>query len=262
MTINSSDIWDSTGTRAYKAVVVVDPESGAPIPLGGVSNIISNGIPIGLPSSGSIGNNGALTGIAALPKTYNTPGIYLYFPANAIASGSAAGFYWVVMSSTTAGTIYNNVGNILDLVVPTSLTPFVTTGPGAYTQTTAEVSVIGKTVVANQINKTTVFKGYHQVVTALNANTKTIRYKFDSTTVWSKAIASKLISADAIVMASSGNQANQVSTRSDASLIGDYTTSSLGNTSINFTANTSLAITLSLGLATDFAILEYARVEL
>ncbi len=262
MAINSPDIWDSTGTRAYKAVVVVDPESGAPIPLGGVSNIISNGIPIGLPSSGSIGNNGALTGIAALPKTYNAPGIFLYFPANAIVAGTAAGFYWTVMSSTTAGTIYNNVGSISNLVVPTTLTPFVTTGPGAYTQTTAEVSVISKAIVANQISKTTVVKGYHQVVTAVNANTKTVRYKFDSTTVWSKAIASKLIAADAVIMASSGSQTKQVVTRSDASLIGDYTTSSLGNTSIDFTVNTTLAITLALGMASDFAILEYARVEL
>lgn len=105
----------------------------------GVSNphntVASSGIPLILPSSGTIGNNGALSGITALQQTYTSG--YAYFPANAIAAGVAAGMYYVVMSSTTAGTIYNNTYTSGMPTIPAVPTPFVTTGPGLYTQTTA-----------------------------------------------------------------------------------------------------------------------------
>lgn len=91
-------------------------------------------IPFVLVSSGTMGNNGVLSGITALPTTY--PSAYFYFPAGAIASGSAAGFYYGVCSSTTAATIYNNTYTSGTPQIPNTPTPFVTTGPGAYTQTT------------------------------------------------------------------------------------------------------------------------------
>lgn len=98
--------------------------------------LMSGGIICGTPSSGSIGDNGALTLTTALLQTFSQ-GLYLYFPANAIAAGVAAGSYWTVMSSTTAGTIYNNTYIGGKPVAPVSPTAFSTTGPGAYTQTTA-----------------------------------------------------------------------------------------------------------------------------
>lgn len=92
------------------------------------------GIPMILVSSGSIGNNGALTGVSTLPVTYAD--CYMYFPANAIYTGSAAGLYYTKMSSATAGTIYKNVYTSGIPTIPANPTAFVTTGPGAYTQTT------------------------------------------------------------------------------------------------------------------------------
>ena len=106
-------------------------------PVGGSVNLAISGIPFGIPSSGSVGNNGALTLTTAFPRIFSR-GIYLYFPAGAISSGSAAGLYWTVMSSTTAGTIYNNLYSPSSTTVPSSVaspTAFSTTGPGAYTQT-------------------------------------------------------------------------------------------------------------------------------
>jgi hypothetical protein len=121
-------------------------------PLGGIVNLGISGIPFGIPSSGSIGNNGALTLTTAFPRTFSN-GIYLYFPYGAISSGSAAGLYWTVMSSATAGTIYNNVYTPSATTVPsavTSPTAFSTTGPGAYTQTTgANISLASFTVAGN-----------------------------------------------------------------------------------------------------------------
>lgn len=95
--------------------------------------LASCGVPVGPAPSGTIGNNGALTLGTALNQTYSS-GVWLWFPADAIAVGIAAGFYWTVMSSTTAGTIYNNTRVSTDLpAIIASPTAFVTTGPGAYT---------------------------------------------------------------------------------------------------------------------------------
>lgn len=90
-------------------------------------------IPFVLPSSGSMGNNGALSGITAAAAIY--PNAYVYMPANAIFTGSAAGWYYAVFSSTTAATLYNNTYTSGTPAIPGSPTAFVTTGPGAYTQT-------------------------------------------------------------------------------------------------------------------------------
>lgn len=96
--------------------------------------LLSNGIPFVIPSSGTMGNNGALSGITAVPVAY--PSAYVYLPANAIQAGSAAGWYYAVFSSTTAATIYNNPYTSGVPTIPGSPTAFASTGPGAYTQTT------------------------------------------------------------------------------------------------------------------------------
>ena len=98
--------------------------------------VMQNTIPSGLPSSGSVGANGALTLTTPFLETYSD-GVWLFFPANAVYAGSQAGSYWVVMTTTSAGTIYDN-----KLVLPGSdhppatPTPIVAAGPGAYVQST------------------------------------------------------------------------------------------------------------------------------
>jgi hypothetical protein len=100
--------------------------------------LLSCGVPILVPSSGSFADNGELSGITALPVALSE-GSWAYFPANAIYAGSAAGIYWLDMSTTSAGTVYNNtyVPGSTSFDEPTTLVPFSCTGPGAYTQTTA-----------------------------------------------------------------------------------------------------------------------------
>lgn len=92
-------------------------------------------IPMILPSSGLMGNNGALTLTTALDQTYTSA--YFYMPAGAIAVSSTAGFYYGTMSSTTAVTLFNNPYVSGTSTIPASPTAFATTGAGAYVQTTA-----------------------------------------------------------------------------------------------------------------------------
>ena len=96
--------------------------------------ILQANVPVFVPSSGIMANNGAITLTTALDTTYAN--CYLYLPANAIEAGSAAGLYFAQMSSTTVGTVYNNTYTSGKHAIPSSPTAFVTTGPGAYTQTT------------------------------------------------------------------------------------------------------------------------------
>ena len=102
-------------------------------PVGGVINLFQNGIPVCIPPNGTITTTtGALTLGTALDNTY--PAIYMWFPAGAW-TGSSAGMYYVSMTSTTAGTVYSNQYTGGTPTIPTSPT-LVTTGSGAYTQTT------------------------------------------------------------------------------------------------------------------------------
>jgi hypothetical protein len=117
---------------------------------------IQSALEVVMPSSGSIGNNGALTLTTALQNTLSD-GCWMTFPVGAIAAGipAAAGMkYWVAMSSTTVGVIYNNTytpGTNLP-TPPTTPTAFVTTGPGAFTQVTGtDVTAYSVTIPANTL---------------------------------------------------------------------------------------------------------------
>jgi len=72
---------------------------------------------------------------------------YMYFPANAW-TGSTAGWYYVTMTSSTAGTVYSNTYTTGTPVIPTSPT-LVTTGAGAYTGVTGAVIGPNFTIPAN-----------------------------------------------------------------------------------------------------------------
>lgn len=98
----------------------------------GVPTILSkSSIPFIGASTGTMANNGAVTLGTALGRVYSK-GCYMYFPANAIAAGVAAGWYWTVMSSATVGTVFNST-YVTGTPLAGAQTAFSTTGPGAYT---------------------------------------------------------------------------------------------------------------------------------
>lgn len=96
-------------------------------------------VPIIQVSSGSMGNNGAITGLTALPAG-SPANVYVVLPAGAIAAGvpAAEDVYFAQLTSTTSATVFNNLlsANLSakgEPQVPASTTAFVTTGPGAFT---------------------------------------------------------------------------------------------------------------------------------
>lgn len=138
-------VYDATGVMAGIGA------GAGPAAVLGLPQICA--IPVFLQSSGTIGDNGALSALTALAFTYTS--CYMYFPVDKIAVGVPAGLYYVVMSSTTAGQIFNNTYNPLlgaFPTIPASPTAFVSTGPGAYVQTTAaDIVLLGKTIPANSM---------------------------------------------------------------------------------------------------------------
>lgn len=149
-----------------------------------------SGVPIGIPSSGTVGVNGALSGLTAFDQIYSN-GVWLYFPAGACYAGSVAAFYWVVMSSTTAGTIYNNTHtpgtNSSD--IPASPTAIAAAGPGAYTGVTTEVTAAQWTIPGNTLG----INGVHRTTAIFSANNNT------NTKVYSSKLANSVLGLSNVV---------------------------------------------------------------
>jgi hypothetical protein len=244
--------------------VAVNPRACGNILSGNVYTLFQNSIPVLEPSSGTIGNNGALSAISALTNAYTSA--YLYFPANAIAAGVAAGLYYTVMSSTTAGTIYNNTYTSGVPIIPASPTPFVTTGPGAFTQTTNEITLLslilpGHTLGPNGSMHITALMGD----TTNNANSKTAKVKLDSTVIIQNTI---LTSGRAIrlegIFSNRNSESINAYPASTAALCFCTTTATVSASNVHGSIDTSsdrtFSITAQLASAADSIILDSTRI--
>jgi len=107
--------------------------------------LAQSAIPMILPSSGTMGANGSLTGLTALPYSVFPQPCFMYFPAGKVFSGSPAGMYYASILTTTTAQVYNNMytSGLPQAAIPVVPTPVVDAGPGAYAQTTgSDISLI------------------------------------------------------------------------------------------------------------------------
>jgi hypothetical protein len=222
-------------------------------------------IPFILISSATIGNNGALTAATALPVTY--PSAYAYFPAGAIAAsgaGSAAGWYYMVFSSATAGTIYNNTYTSGTPTIPASPTAFVTTGPGGFTQTTGSfitgysLTIPGYTIGPNgsvRAMQTYSFYG--------STNNKIVKNAYSNYTVFSFTNATMADAGGAFLAGFSNRQATNIQVNSFGNNGGAIGLGAGAPTigAINSTANQSYTVQMELATGTDYIVNESIVVE-
>ena len=217
-----------------------------------ITTLHQGGIPLILQSSGTMGNNGALSAITSQQIQYTS--CYMYFPVNTIAAGVAAGWYYAVMSSTTTATIYNNTYTSGTPTIPTSPTAFATTGPGAYTQTTAEITALSIPVVAGSMGINGRIKAWLLELTNNNANNKTFKTKFGSTTFtnWSAVSTLEVHNIPSIQNAGATNTQLFIGSTSAATGIPSNTTGVAVATAAEDTTTTlNLTITMQLATATD-----------
>lgn len=153
-------------------------------------------IPFIFASSGSMGNNGALSGLTSLVNTY--PNAYIFLPANAIASGSAAGWYYCTMSSATAGTVFNNVYTTGQPTIPASPTAFATTGPGAFTGVSAATVAQAYTMPAGTMGARDTVRISYRASTTNTAANKTVTSRFGGSTTESSVVTTIASSSEII----------------------------------------------------------------
>lgn len=214
-------------------------------------------------STGSIGNNGALTGVTALPTTYSG-GAYVYYPANSIAAGVGAGWYWSVFSSTTAATIFNSTYTSGCPTVGTA-TAFATTGPGAFTGDTTERA--GPTITvpggAQGLNGSLRVFSFWQ--TTNNANVKTGRVRIGGAAGTECYAASQASGVGFPVMTQVWNRgaANKQFCYAPTQLTGfGQTAVASAYPAIDTSANHDLVLSLHKATATDNHILEALSIEI
>jgi len=109
---------------------------------------------------------GSNTWLLSWPMFASYPDIYLYFPANSIFAGSAAGFFYTRMSSTTTANIYQDrflsAANEVPVIPAVPTVHSGTTGAD-YTQITTLLPVANLTIPATRLGKNGNVISYTQV---------------------------------------------------------------------------------------------------
>lgn len=240
---------------SLRAISASASGSGGSIPqkLGG------SAIPFVIAPTGSMANNGAITLGTALGTTYAA--CYLNLPANAISAGSGAGWYYTVMSSPTVGQVFNNTYTTGAPSIPASPTAFATTGPGAYTGVTSQVSGPQLTIPAGvpgangALRITTLWSALN------NAGAKTVLCAIASINVLNASAASVgSLQAQSLVYnrgVQNSNIALPAANQSGLGTAGGNATA----TAINFAVATTLVIAATIATATDFLVLEAYLIE-
>lgn len=218
------------------------------------SNVVElvGSVPVIIPTSSTVATNGGIT-VSALPTTYSL-GAWVYLPAGAVVGGSA-GFYWVVFSSTTAGSVKTNYIN----PETTEFLPYIPTGTlvtatgsnSAYTTPTGvDIALVNITLPANSISPGSLLKTFSRVTCTNAANDKIIKHLLGSTSVTSQTFTTS----------TGGTLYGSIFARSNAKqVLGGFGDSAVAATTygtVDTTAASKIVITGQLAATTSYLVLE------
>ena len=246
--------WTPLRTDQWPGLLDV-PEQGQSSPVGAVyqTKLFQTALPMIVAPTGSMANNGVLTGGTALVAGFYGGPTWQYFPASAIVSGSAAGWYYTVMSSTTAGVVYNHVLSSGQPYVPGVLVPFVTTGPGAFTGVTSAVAALTFTLPANTMGPNGQLEINFQLGSSGgNTNNHTYTIKVGSSTIFSYVDATSANKAftGSVLWCNTGATNNQICQTSG---LQGVNTNVPTFTTIDTTANQTVTVNITTATATDWS---------
>jgi hypothetical protein len=247
---------EGNGSNAW---AVIDANNQA-INRGAICALGQSHIPFVMASSGTMGNNGALSAITAVAAIY--PAAYVYLPAAVIASGSLAGWYFAVFSSTSTATVYNNTYSGGTPQIPASPTAFVTTGPGAFTQTTGSfIGTYSLTIPGNTIGANGSVRVSKMLSMNNSAGAKSSEDIFGGTQFSLNAPTADL-STGVVTGFSNRGTTNVQAMLGATSGAGGATTTAPFFGAVDTTQNQTMAVSLKLATATDTITLENVFVEL
>jgi hypothetical protein len=253
VTSGTQDICYLMGTGNATAQQAHTDEHNA-MGLGGVVRSLGrSGVLMLLPSSGSVGGNGAVTGLTALPAALGA--CYAYFPAGALYAGSVAGFYYCDVTSTTAATAYNDRWTGGTPVFPATPTPIVATGPGAYTQTTgAAITAASVVIPGGTLGTDGVVTVYPNIGANNTGNNKAWAVRFAGNSLISKVNTTATIDNTPVWLRAGGTTDRQIAT----SYAGLSTNAGavFARVAVDSTVAQDLIITLQLATATDYMFLQ------
>lgn len=214
-------------------------------------------LPMVMAPTGTMGNNGAITLGTALPTGFLNGPCYLYLPAGAIVTASAAGWYYTVMSSTTAGVVYNNTYSSGQPGIPGSaaLVPFVTTGPGAYTGATTAQNALSFTLPGNLMGPNGVLEVYGILGFNASTNNKTVTVKVGSSTIFTIVEATTGVKSFQFEAQWANQGATGAQVAATGGLSGTNTTAQT-YTAIDTTANQTITVQVTDATATDYIIID------
>lgn len=223
--------------------------------------LIQSGVALILPPSGStVGANGAALTIAtAFDQTYAN--CFMKFNANEIASGQAAGWYYVEMSSTTAGIVYNNTytpGSGLP-TIPGSKTAFTTNAGGTTAGTVASTTALSVTPAADSIGANGVIR-YSAIARWNNSagTKKAFPYLGTSFGAFPQVQGTTSIGGSGVmVIANAGVKNKQWNYPENQTAV----TTAMGTLAVDTTQSQALAINLQTTVATDWVALVHGRIE-
>lgn len=225
--------------------------SGIPTMLG------RSAIPFVSLSSGSVSAAGAISAITALPLAYANA--YCFFPANALATAIAAGWYYCTFSTTTAGTAFLNTYTSGIPMIPASPTAVID-GKGAFTGDTGEEFGPTIAVPANAMGP----NGCMDVVVQYtaspnNANNKTSRVRYSGNAgvvAHTLSLASQMIEQAFVRIQNRGVANIQVLPLGGYSGFGASGGGGTALSNIDTTAATTIVISLQKATATDNHVVE------
>jgi hypothetical protein len=231
-------------------------------PVNGAVILAKSGVPSGIAPSGTVAANGALTLGTALNITYNA-GIFLYFPAGAVYAGSLAGSYWCLMSSTTLGTIYDDVLGTgwTSESVPAVPTPIVAAGPGAYVGSTVEVTLTTLNNSGGILGNNGSIRSFSIKSVNNTANAKTYRERFSGNSVEASNLLNTITNISQLDSCAGGNSTSVIVKPASTSSLGNFG-GAIARLSINTAIDFTYTATAQLATATDTFVLEELSVEL
>lgn len=227
----------------------------------------SSAIPfVGL-STGSVSAAGAISGITALPAVYANA--YCWFPANALATAIAAGWYYCTFSTLTAGTAFLNTYTSGTPSIPSSPTA-VTDGKGAFTGDTGEEFSQTITVPTNALgpNGTLRISTLWSVTNNANVKTGRIRYSGNAGAIYSNfTLASQNILREMSWVQNRASASSQIGSDPNSAVVnGGFTLLGGGavyqKSAVDTTAATTLVLSGQRATATDNLVIESYLIEL
>jgi len=213
------------------------------------------------------GTAGAFTLSAAiLTNAWNAlKGVWCYLPANFGGKTYPAGWYWAVLSSDTAGILYNNVYRLGVPTRPATLIPFVDNLAGWLTQTTSEVTgPTGFTYRGGSMGPNGILKTHIRAMGNTTAN-KAFKSYLDSTAIMVLSPITTLPNFESLTsVLNQGSESLQIISRNVAlSGVGNAGGSFVAGESsvINTAVDANLSFSLQINTTAACAILLHADVS-